>query len=73
MASATITRVAARLSNGSDATSLRAITMISADRIRSVRMAPRIITFSSGPPTTTTDGSAWCPGPNFSHSFSAPS
>ena len=43
MARATTTRITARDTNGSSATSLSAITMISADRMKSVRTAPRTI------------------------------
>src|SRR6478735_3591246 len=54
MAMATTTRITSRLRNGSLATSLSAITMISAERMRSVRIAPATIAFSaSSPPSPT--------------------
>ena len=50
IATATTSRMIARDTNGSSATSLRAITMISADRMKSVRIAPATIGPScSGP------------------------
>ena len=47
MAIATTTRIAARARNGWSATSLSAMTMISADRMKSVLMAPETTVCSS--------------------------
>ena len=46
MPRATTTRIAARARNDSSATSLSAITMISAERMKSVRIAPETISSS---------------------------
>ena len=79
MKKATTTMIAARDQKLSPATSSREITMISAERIRSVRMAPemRVFSVSAGLPAATfsSASSSWCPwpGPNFSQIFSAPS
>ena len=59
MTMATTTRIASRLRNGSSATSLSAITMISADRMKSVRIAPDTIAFSASSPVPAR-GTAWC-------------
>ena len=75
MASATMIRMMVRDSKPSLATSFKAMTMISADRMKSVRMAPAVICFSRSSPWAN-DGSAACSGScplTFSHSFSAPS
>ena len=73
MSSATTTRMTARVTNGSDDTSSSAMTMISAERMRSVRIAPETIACSCSGPTAAT-GSA-CPSwwESFSQTFSAPS
>ena len=47
IAKATTTRMSARLTNGSSATSLSEMTMISADRMKSVRIAPLVMSSSS--------------------------
>ena len=57
IAIATTTRMTARRRNGSSATSLSAITMISADRMKSVRIAPATIAFSASSPSL--DRRAW--------------
>ncbi len=63
----------AREMNGSSATSLREMTMISAERMKSVRIAPVTIVFSCSGPSSAT-GSAWPSWPRiFSQIFSAPS
>ena len=73
MPSPTTTRMIARDQKGSDATSLREITMISALRMKSVVTAPRTIFASaSGPRSTTGAASSWCPETR-SQTFSAPS
>lgn len=60
MKMATAIRMSVRASSGSLATSLREITMISALRMRSVRMAPAVIFFSaSGPCSAAGFFSAW--------------
>ena len=71
---ATSTRMTARDTNGSSDTSLSAMTMISADRMKSVRMAPVVTVFSrsAGSSTTSSSSACSCP-PNFSQIFSAPS
>lgn len=43
MNNATMTRIAARAARGSSITSFRAITMISADKMKSVRTAPATV------------------------------
>ena len=70
MSSATMTRMRSRDTNGSLATSLRAMTMISADRMKSVRTAPETTASSSTSPASA--ASAWCPDTS-SQTFSAPS
>ena len=50
MAIATTARIAARARNGWSATSLSAITMISVERMKSVRIAPATIVFSARRP-----------------------
>jgi hypothetical protein len=74
IANATITRISARERNGSSATSLSEITMISAERMKSVRIAPLTSVSSWSAPTSLADASSlwWC-GLIASHSFSAPS
>ena len=70
---ATTTRITVRERNGSSATSLSAMTMISADRMKSVRMAPLVTRFSwSGSPSSTSSSACSWP-PTFSQIFSAPS
>jgi hypothetical protein len=52
------------------------MTMISAERMKSVRMAPLTSFFSSSGPTSAAGASSACPwscGLTISHSFSAPS
>ena len=76
MTKATTTRMMKRGQNDWSATSLSAITMISADRMKSVRIAPEVICFSASSPTVAV-GAAWaswpaCPG-NQPTTFSAPS
>jgi hypothetical protein len=69
------TRISARLTIGWSATSLSEMTMISADRMKSVRTAP-LTTVSSSMRPCSPAGSAcapWCPPPNASQIFSAPS
>ncbi len=72
---ATITSVMARVQKASLATSLRAMTMISEDRMKSVRMAPDVMVPSaSSPLMVAVASSASCPWPEtFSQIFSAPS
>ncbi len=73
MPMATITRMTARETNGSSATSLSAMTMISADRMKSVLMAPLVTVFSwSGSPAATSSTACSWPA-TFSQIFSAPS
>ena len=73
MRMATTTRMTARDTNGSSDTSFSAMTMISAERMKSVRIAPVTIAFSCSGPSSTT-GSAWPSWPRiFSQIFSAPS
>ena len=74
MPMATTTRMAARESSGSPATSLREMTMISAERIRSVRTAPPTIVSSASLPFSTTGVLVLAPWPEiFDQIFSAPS
>ena len=74
---ATATRMTARLRNGSSVTSLRAMTMISEERMKSVRIAPETIFFSSSGPCSTTGASFapswWPPTPSHSSTLCAPS
>ena len=73
MTNATTTRIASRDQNGSVATSASAITMISADRMRSVRTAPAIIFFSASGLTSVAGSSgSWWPETRC-QIFSAPS
>ena len=73
MTSATTIRMMSRGTNGWSATSLRAITMISAERMKSVRMAPAVIWRSASSPTVAV-GAAWLSCPEIRpHTFSAPS
>ena len=58
MTTATTARMMSRGQNGWSATSLRAITMISADRMKSVRIAPAAICFSASAPTSPRCGAA---------------
>ena len=59
--------------NGSSATSLSAITMISVERMKSVRIAPVTTAFSASGPWTA-DGSPWASCPrSAAQTFSAPS
>ena len=73
MTNATTTRMMNRGQNDWSATSFSAMTMISAERMKSVRMAPAVICFSASSPTVAV-GAAWasCPG-NQPQTFSAPS
>jgi hypothetical protein len=75
IATATTAKMTARETNGSSATSFRAMTMISADRMKSVRMAPLTISSSWLSPSIPTglSCSPSCPPPIFSQTFSAPS
>ena len=61
MPMATTTRMSARDTNGSSATSLSAMTMISAERMKSVRIAPLVIVFScsASPAATGSSCSSW--------------
>ena len=63
-------RMIARETNGSVSTSLSAMTMISADRMKSVRMAPETTASSSTSPASAS--SSWWPD-TISQTFSAPS
>ena len=72
MPRATTTRMTARPRNAWSATSLSAMTMISADRMKSVRTAPETTVSSSTGPASAPLG-AWWPPPTFSQTFSAPS
>jgi hypothetical protein len=58
MTMATTTRMISRGQNDWSATSFSAITMISADRMKSVRIAPAVICFSASAPTVAV-GAAW--------------
>ena len=74
IASATSTRITARANSGSSVTSLSEITMISADRMKSVRIAPPTSASScSGPCSLTGDSAVAGCGLIISHSFSAAS
>ena len=74
MTIATTIRMSVRDRNGSWETSLSAITMISALRIRSVRIAPEVIFFSaSGPRSAAGSLGAWSLWDRCSITFSAPS
>ncbi|CKT65414.1 Uncharacterised protein [Mycobacterium tuberculosis] len=68
MTRATMTRTMRRGTNGWSATSLRAITMISADRMKSVRIAPATSSRSA-----TCGAASWPRPPMTPHTFSAPS
>ena len=60
MRTPTTARMIARDTNASEATSLSEMTMISADRMKSVRTAPVTIVFSSGSASSTEPcSSAW--------------
>ena len=74
MARPTTISTPACISNGASDTSARAIVMISADRIRSVRTAPETVAASRAAASPATGAAFSCPPtPNISISFSAPS
>ncbi len=70
---ATITRMIRRDTNGSSTTSFSEMTMISADRMKSVRTAPDTMVFSSGIASSPAAESSWWPPLILCHTFSAPS
>ncbi len=73
MTTATTRRISRRGTNGWSATSLRAITMISAERMKSVRMAPVTMKRSASSPEAAAGVScAGCPR-SLPSTFSAPS
>ena len=72
IATATTSRITARGSSDSSATSLRAITMISAERMKSVRIAlETMLSSASGPTSAASSCSSW--PLSRSQTFSAPS
>ena len=58
MRTATTIKMAALEANGSSITSLRAITMISPERMKSVRMAPAMVSRSTSGPRAAA-GTSW--------------